>query len=234
MTIISRMIGWGLGQLIRLIQVSRRGRPVHPAGLSLVGSLKRLAVTTEQSGIAWLDEPGTSEVHARLSRGLGLPEVLPDIVGLALRVVDQGGSCDVLLASTGCSRLGRFLVLFRRRVDRAVLGSLMPYKGPDGPILVAARTPSPSARLPASIEGFRRALGSDAWRLDLYWARPLGAWIPFAVLELRVDPRLAESETRHDPVLNPPRGALTYNWTRNLRERSYRIARRYDVHGQRR
>jgi len=230
----SRLVGYGLSQVIRLVQVFRRGRPVHPTGLSLVGSLDRLAGGAERSGIAWLDEPGTAVVHARLSRGLGLPEVLPDIVGLALRVSDRGGTCDVLLASTGRSRLGRFLVLLRRRVDRAALGTLMPYKGPHGPILLIARTASPTAWLPASMDGFRRALGSDTWRLDLYWARPLGAWVRFAILELRLDLRLPENGTRHDPVLNPPRGALTYDWTRNLRERSYRLARRYDVHGQRR
>jgi len=230
----SRMIGFGFSWIIRLLQVFRRGRPVHPYGVSLVGRLERLADGAERSGIAWVDEAGTALVHARLSRGLGLPEVMPDIVGLALRAVDQGGTCDVLLASTGRSQLGRFLVQLRRRVDRAALGSLMPYKGPDGPILLAARTCSPAIRLPASIEGFRRALGSDTWRLDLYWARPRGPWVRFAILDLRLDPRFLETGSRHDPVLNPPRGALTYDWTRNLRERSYRLARRHEVHGQRR
>jgi hypothetical protein len=224
----SRLVGRGLSEVIRLVQWFRPGRPVHPHGISLIGDLTRLG-TGASSGIAWLDQPGSGEVTARLSRGLGLPEPLPDIIGLALRVTDEEGICDVLLASTGLSRPGRFLVLLRRRVDKATLGSLMPYKGSRGPVLLAARTLPPAVRLPASLEGFRRALGDEAWCLGLYWARPWGPWVRFGTLELRLDPERVDSAVRHDPMLNAPRGALTYDWSRNLRERSYRLARRLKV-----
>jgi hypothetical protein len=231
----SRLVGRGLSEVIRLVQWFRPGRPVHPHGISLIGGLTRLgAGSGSGSGIAWLDQPGAGEVTARLSRGLGLPELLPDIIGLALRVADEEGLSDVLLASTGLSRPSRFLVLLRRRVDKATLGSLMPYKGSRGPVLLAARTVAPPVRLPASIEGFRRALGNEAWRLGLYWARPWGPWIRFGTLELRLDPQKVDSADRHDPMLNAPRGALTYDWARNLRERSYRLARRLKVRDRRR
>lgn len=229
----SRLVGYGFSRVIRLIQFFRRGRPVHPAGLSLVGELERPG-SGERSGIAWLDEPGKGTVRARLSRGLGLPESLPDIVGLALRVVDNEGSCDVLLATTGLSRPGRFLVLFRRRIDKAAFGSLMPYRGPLGPVLLAAKPLAPAVALPASMTRFRRAIGGETWRLGLYWARPLGPWVRFGTLELRIDPDRLDSDIRYDPMLNAPRGALTYDWSRNLRERSYRLARRLKVDGRRR
>jgi len=229
----SRVVGYGLSQVIRLIQVFRRGRPVHPTGLSLVGRVERLG-GRERSGIAWIDEPGEGAVLARLSRGLGLPEPLPDIVGLALRVTDGEASCDVLLATTGASRPGRFMVLLRRRIDKGTFGTMMPYRGPLGPVLLAARTLAPAVALPASIDGFQRTIGHETWRLRLYWARPLGPWVPFATLDLRRDPGRPDNDIRYDPMQNAPRGALTYDWSRNLRERSYRLARRLTVDGRRR
>jgi hypothetical protein len=230
----SRLIGYGLAEVIRLVQVFRRGRPVHPSGVALVGHLQRIPAAGERSGIAWLDEPGIGVVRARYSRGLGLPESWPDILGLALRVEEQGAPCDVLLASTGVSTLGRFLVFFRRRVDRAALGSMMPYKGSRGPIVLSARTLLSPVPLPGSLPAFRQALDGGLWRLGLYWARPSGHWFQFGILELQLDPDRPEHANRHDPVLNAPPGARTYDWTRNLRERSYRLARRFDADGRHR
>jgi hypothetical protein len=227
----SRAVGVGLSGVIRLLQVFRRGKPVHPAGVSLKGTLQRVPAAGEVAGVQWLDEPGEAAVHARLSRGLGLPDILPDIVGLALRVEDGEGSCDVLLASTGRSRPGRFMVLLRRRVDRATLGSMMPYRGAHGPILLAARTLAPAGPLPASLPHFRRALEGRTWRLGLYWSRPLSPWFRFGTIELGIDPDQPDTPMRFDPVLSPPRGARTYDWTRNLRERSYRLARRLKIKG---
>jgi hypothetical protein len=249
----SRLIGDAFAGIIRLLQCIRPARPVHPAGLSLTGSLARHGAgpgANERAGVAWLDEPGESRVEARLSRGLGLPAWLPDIVGLALRVpacevAPQDASeartaaraqpaSDILLASTGWSRPGRFLVLLRRRVDQATLGTLMPYRTPSGPVLLAARPIPAATRLPASIDGFRRALNGGTWRLGLYWARASGPWVRFGTLDLRLDPGRMDSGVRHDPVLNPPPGLLTYEWTRNLRERSYRLARRRRIDDRRR
>ncbi len=194
----------------------------------MIGILARDPPPQALSGIAWIDEPGEDPVVARVSRGLGLPPALPDIVGLALRVKQQSGSFDILLASTGSSRLGRFLVTLHRQASKSMLGSLMPYKGSLGPILLAARTVAPLT-LPARLDRLQEALTGETWRLALFWARPSGPWIRFGSLDLRLDLEEGDTAIRFDPVENPPRGAQTYQWAGNLRRRAYRLARRRPV-----
>ncbi|HXD29102.1 MAG TPA: hypothetical protein VN621_10155, partial [Arthrobacter sp.] len=100
--------------------------------MALIGTLERHGLDST-SGISWVDSAGINRVTARLSRSLGLPDAWPDILGLALRSRDGDDQADVLLASTGASRTGRFLLMMRRRATSAVFTSLMPYKGATGP-----------------------------------------------------------------------------------------------------
>ncbi|WP_049822464.1 hypothetical protein, partial [Arthrobacter sp. H41] len=132
---------------------------------------------------------------------------------------------DVLLSSTGWSRLGRFVLSPRLRADRAPLTTIIPYRGAEGPVLIGARTLGPGA-LPASLRGFERQLGRGTWTLGLYYAQPRGPWHQFGILSLRLDPLGEEADLRFDPVLNPLPGADTYGWAKRLREPSYAMARR--------
>jgi hypothetical protein len=200
----------------------RPDRPIHPAGIRLAGTLEKQA---SASGAAWVDTAGTHPVTARLSRSLGLPGRCPDVLGLALRFTENGTPADVLLASTGSSRAGRFALTMRRDAAAGVFSSLMPYKTASGPLLLAARTVSAPGRLRAEPRTFRSDLGQDAWTLGLYHARPRGQWIRFGTLTLRASDASDTSE-RFDPVLNTFPGAGTYEWTARLREPSYAAARR--------
>lgn len=203
----------------------RRGpRPIHTTGLLLTGRIRWHALGGAHAGIAWIDErpSGDSTVSARLSRGAALPALLPDVIGLAVRVGDDG---DLLLSSTGIGVPGRFLIIPRWTPARATLSTLMPYRGADGPVLIAAR--SKRRVLPARMEEIRAAFAAEAWVLDLMFASPTGRWHRFAELELAPSPGPIDAATpRFDPVLHPPRGAGTYSWTRALREPAYSTARR--------
>jgi hypothetical protein len=164
-------------------------------------------------------------VAARLSRSLGLPGRCPDILGLALRFANDGTFSDVLLASTGASRAGRFALTLRRNAAAGVFSSLMPYKTASGPLLLAARTVSAPGQLRAEPRSFRSDLGQNAWILGLYHARPLGHWVRFGTLTLGTS-GAHDTPDRFDPVLNTLPGAGTYDWTAQLREPSYTAARR--------
>jgi hypothetical protein len=206
------------------MKLVRPSRPIHPHGLRLSGSLQRTG-TAPASGIPWLDATGRTPVEARLSRSAGLPGPLPDVVGLALKIPSDGSFSDVLLASTGSSPVGRFVLVPRRNVARTVLSTMMPYKGTSGPVLLAARTTAPSGRLPAPLAAFRRKLAGDPWTLQLLHARPLGPWIPFGTLSLTVDADQDQEDLRFDPVLHPLPTAQTYGWAAALRRGSYAVAR---------
>jgi len=222
----STLAGGGLQQVIRALKTVRPVRPVHPHGVALAGSLERLPAQGPDSGIAWLDTPGTDRVQARLSRAAGLPPALPDVLGLALRVPAGSGWSDLLLASTGLSRPGRFVLLPHQDLSSAALTTMMPYRGSRGPVLLAARTVEPAGGLPSAPKAFRRALAGRSWTLALYYGRPWGKWQRFGTLRLGLDPLQPEPGIRFDPVLHPLPGAGTYEWTRRLREPGYAQARR--------
>ena len=214
--------GQAFAALFRLLKVARPDRPIHPEGLGLTGTLTRTGNPAGPSGIDWLDSSGTDQVVARFSRSLGLPQVLPDILGLALRVTPSGaaapgsGPADVLFASTGWGLAGRFLLMPRLDVAGAAMTTLMPYRSRSGPVLLGLRTRS----LPPG------SLSSGEWVLGLHWAKPVGRWRECGELRLQTGATPGDIPLRFDPLENQPPGAGTYGWTRRLRKPSYRAARR--------
>jgi hypothetical protein len=210
-------------------------KPLHPRGSLLPGSVERSGLTGDPVGVAWIDEPGHDDVTVRVSRSLGLPERLPDIHGLAVRIPlgasDTDGHADLLFSTTGRGRLTRFLLA--PSVDRAghAYTTLMPYRTAAGPLLLAA--------LPA---------GRSGLALDLACASPQGGWRRFGHLSIDVPPgsfdevdhgtaagtvdaRRLESigpdpTVSFDPILNQLPGLTPYPWVASLREGAYAAARR--------
>lgn len=186
-------------------------KPLHPTGDVVTGSLVRSG-RAPRSGVRWLDAAGTDEVLVRVSRAVGLPEALPDIHGIALRVPVHGGHGDLLLASTGLGRATRFLLLPSRDLGKRPLTTLLPYRGPDGPLFLGCR---PAGDGPD---------GQPPSRYDLLWSNRLGDWVEFARLELAAttgpDPTIS-----FDPIANPLPGLPPYGWVRRLRQPAYRAAR---------
>lgn len=225
--------GQAFAGLFRLLKIARPDRPIHPQGVGLTGELTRTGNPDGPSGLDWLDTPGTDSVQARLSRSVGLPAKLPDILGLALRITpadggarrrpasedgtsrwSEGGKADVLFASTWWQLPGRFLLQPKLDVATATLSTMMPYRGRNGPVLLGLRTKS----LPGG------SVTSGQWSLGLYWAKPAGPWRQCGELHLTAAPHAADTSLRFNPLKNQPPGAQAYAWTRRLRERSYQTA----------
>jgi len=190
----------------RAVASLRRARkPLHPHGDVLSGSIYRRGSQTE-TGVPWLDRQGEDAVVVRLSRAIGLPGRLPDIHGLAVRVHSDHGDGDILLASTGWSRLGRFVLTASHRPDDRPLTTLLPYRTPIGPVLLGAR-----AHRTRSYE--------------LFWARHDGPWHPFGelVLSMRAGD---DQDISFDPVRAQLPGLQQYPFVARLREPAYSRARR--------
>lgn len=227
------LAGGVLAGIFDALRALRRPRPIHPSGVALTGSLRWLT-DRAPSGIDFVDHPHTSElpVTARVSRSIGVPSPLPDVVGLALRFEATGGPADLLLASTGFGVPSRFLLAVHRSPSRARLTTLMPLRTPNGPLLFAARTLEPE-NLPTDIGALASRLTSTSWRLKLYHATPVGLWHPFAVIELWHEPDSLDTVNRYDPVRHPLPGTSTYRWERRLREPSYLRVQRHTEKGTR-
>lgn len=198
--------GAALAGATRAIAAARpAAKPLHPHGDVAVGRLRRTGGHLP-TGVAWLDEPGTDDVLVRRSRAVGLPASLPDVHGLAIRVpLTGGGHGDLLLASTGLGRVSRFLLTASRRPEGRPMTTLLPYRTPTGPLLIAA-------------------VAETADRFELAYAPPAGAWRRFAELVV-TDEVQQDALVSFDPVTNVVPGLGSYEWVRRLREPSYGTAR---------
>jgi hypothetical protein len=204
-------VGRALGGVFYLVGAlrTRRRKALHPSGGVRSGMVLRQGCGA-RTGVAWIDKPGSDRVLLRLSRATGLPKVLPDILGLAMRVPREGGGHgDLLLATTGIGAVSRFLVRPTRRPGRPY-GSLMPYRTPTGPLLLAAFP-----------------LAEDGTRFELACSRLRGPWARFGVLEVGLDWGDApDAPLSFDPVLNEVRGLHSYSWAAQLRRFAYAASRR--------
>ncbi len=228
---LSALLGSALRVPFVLLKQVRPQRPIHSEGAGLEGVLTRTGGGS--SGIRWIDEAGEDPVRARFSRSAGFPHGWPDILGLALRcpVPPSGqidgrsdGRADLLLATAGGGRLSRFVPTLHRYVPESPFTSFMPYRGLNGPVLLAAHPQPRSEPLPARPDRFRASVAAEPWRLSLSWATLLGPWRRFATVELSPGTPFGDDE-RFDPLLNVPTGAENYDWTYRLREPSYSLAR---------
>lgn len=187
-------------------------KPLHPAGTLLPAVIQRFGLPeTDRLGVPWLDDAGTSRAVVRFSRATGLPAALPDVHGLAVRIVDPGvPDADLLLATTGLGRWTRYVLRPSRSAEDVTYSTLLPYRTPTGPVALAA---TPDAH--------------DPDRLFLAVARPRGPWS--VVGDLRVDGSnpvgSGDESISFDPVLRQLAGLSYDEWVVRLREGAYRAAR---------
>lgn len=201
-------VGSVLGDVFGTVAKIRHGKPLHPRGIVYDAVLRRTG-SPEPWDAEWLDTPGEDHGLVRLSRSVGLPRPLPDVLGLALTFSGPNGERhDLLLATTGLQPGARFALLPRRDPFAAPYGSLFPYRTPRGLVLLAA--------VPTSRTEFR-----------LLAAAPAGRWRQFATLELtgRTGPE-PDQPIRFDPVLHLLPGLTWPSALARMREPAYAAARR--------
>ncbi|MEE6296005.1 hypothetical protein [Georgenia wangjunii] len=210
-----------VGQVLGAVGALRRAKPLHPRGTVHAATLERAGLardgagSSRRGGVPLTDEAGRDEGHVRISRAMGLPEPLPDILGAAVRLPGRDGTVDLLFATTGVGILTRY-VLLPRRDAHTPMTTLMPLRTPSGPLqlrLTPVPSPTPSAtrawEMSASSPGSRR-------------------WEPFARLVASTDPVGPDSDPplRFDPVGNIPAGTSQYPWIARVRDPAYVLARR--------
>jgi hypothetical protein len=173
------------GALSRL----RGKRFLHPDGVGFQGTLMPLGSEFDATAL------GTESVAiARLSRAIGLPEALPDLLGLAFRIPDAFGPGlhqDFLMTSCGSTPLGRHLFLPARGFLDRPYTTLLPYRL-HGEQIVLEADASGGERPRLSLRDLRRAPAATL-EYDVIVRRPGGASRPVARLSL--DGRLDDEET---------------------------------------
>ena len=207
----ARVAGVLLARALAPVAAVRRGRPLHPEGATLRGTLH---LDEHLGGLAPADGfDGPALV--RVSRSAGLPPGLPDVQGVAVRWHVDGAVRDLLLSGAGTGRVGRFVLRPRRSPWGGAFSTLMPFRTARGPVLLAA-VPGPSAA------GDTRS-GDLEVDLVLLAAAPRGPWRRCG--RLVATERDDDADPRFDPVLHAPYG--TYGWAAALRLPAYAAARRH-------
>ncbi len=213
------LAGSALGGVFHVAARIRGGRPLHPKGATYDAVISRHGIGL-RTGADWLDLPGEDWGLVRLSRAAGLPGPLPDVLGMALTFSGDGDErYDVLLATTGSSAPGRFMLVPRRDPWSVRYGSLLPYTA-GGRLAVVAAVP---------VHG--GAAGDETRVFRLEAAGLAGPWRPFGVLELRA--RVAAEPLRFDPRYTPP-GLRWHPALVRLRQPSYAATQDVPVHATRR
>ena len=155
----------------RLASRLRGERAIHARGRTFTGRVDLPGGLG--TGAPLLDEPGSYDALVRVSRSVGLPPSLPDVFGLAVRIVDAhgpGAHTDLLLDSTLPPPLLRRLPFPALHPTRPVYSSLLPYDVAGRRMLLGARVLDG----PPAV----RALDDlpERLHLALLVATPHGAW----------------------------------------------------------
>jgi hypothetical protein len=123
---------------IRLASRVRGERVIHAKGRAFTGELK---VHGAALGVPLLDRSGSHDVLLRFSRSVGLPDRLPDALGLAIRVQDahgEGRHQDLLLTTGASQPIVRHSIVPRRDLLGSTYTSLVPYRFAGASWLLAA------------------------------------------------------------------------------------------------
>lgn len=182
------------GIAFRLASDLRGARIFHPKGVAFEARWTAVdPVLPEESPLN--DSRGHAAI-VRLSRGIGLPPALPDILGVAIKVLDvhgEGRDQDLLLASVGPGPVGRRVLTPAVDFRATTFSSLLPYaveQAGRAPVVAEVHGPGVS-----TLVALRHA-DASALEVQLY----LGSGGHFARVALgsRLDDEVAR-EIRFDP-----------------------------------
>lgn len=157
------------------LSAARRKRIFHPRGVTFAG-----AVTFRDGS----DLPfrGSEPALVRFSRAAGLPQALPDLLGLAVKLPSSGQ--DLLLVTSGENAVSRHLFAPTRGFFRRPYSSVLPYEHEGRTIVFGAR-PDPSLvdATNQEMDDLGSHVAAGRLRFDLTWG-PSGSseMTPFASL----------------------------------------------------
>lgn len=221
-----------------LLAVARRRRSLHPTGTGYRGWLVVGDEDPGRPGVP-LFRPGTTQpALVRFSRGAGLPEPLPDALGVAVKLPDAygpGGDQDLLLTSSADRPLLRRLLFPARSFVRGAFSTALLYDL-DGERVVLLLVPVPADgrrsacgaahRHPGGALAELDAVAEEGLRFELRTAGSFGPSQPLATLTTS-QPLPAEQTQalRFNPWTTGP-GIRPSGWLNLLRDTAYRASQR--------
>lgn len=178
----------------------RRNQVFHPVGEAYSGTVTIAPGNSAMPGLDVLS--GEHEAIVRFSRGAGVPEPMPDVLGIAIKIrppslpVEQ----DLLLASCGQAPVTRNLLVPARSFFRCMYSSVLPYRSGDEQLMFGAKADESLSRETGDFGDLQRAAREETLRFDLMVARLTGTWIGIGELVVGdPQPQQLSQELRFNP-----------------------------------
>jgi hypothetical protein len=219
-----------------LLAAVRSKRSLHPTGAGYRGWL---VIGDDHPGRpeAPLFRPGTAHpALLRFSRGAGLPEPLPDALGVAVKLpgaYGPGNDQDLLLTSSSDRPLLRRLLFPATSFTRGTFSTALPYELGDKRVVLLL-VPAHSGGGQSARAGIRRGRGALAeldaaaggLRFELRTASSFGPSQPVATLTTGQPLSPGQTEAlRFNPWTTGP-GIRPAGWLNLLRDTAYKASQR--------
>lgn len=198
-----------VGLALGAASFARRARIFHPDGAAFQATLE-VRTGAPTVGASTLAGAGRHKAIVRLSRGVGLPSRVPDVLGLALRILDAHGTGrhqDVLLVTSAAPAVGRHSILPSRQFATGFYSSILPYRAGDELVLFGARPVwadgvDLGSASTATFDEVEAELISGRLRFDLLVAGLTAPWTSVGVIDGGRRLSAAEQESLRFNVYN--------------------------------
>jgi hypothetical protein len=220
----------------------RRKRSLHPIGIGYQGRLQVPAQAPVRPGVPLFRPGAAHSALVRFSRGAGLPEPLPDALGVAIKLPDAhgpGADQDLLLTSSSDRPLLRRLLFPARSFLRGAFSTALPYQlGSERVVLLlipihirGGRSSDGAGHRPSGgAIGELRAAAPDGLRFELRTATTFGRSRPLATVTTGAPLTADQTDTlRFNPWTTGP-GIRPSGWLNLLRDAAYRASQRGPEH----
>jgi hypothetical protein len=167
----------GAGALFGSLARITGSRPLHPLGVAFTASLS--VDDAALPGTRLFGRPAAWDARIRFSRGFGLPDPLPEILSVAIKVPDAYGAGrdhDLLLTATGRRPVVRHLfVPGRSHLDR-FYSSVLPFTA-GGEAVFFGAAPRDTAPVPGGdLDELVATAARHALELELLVATATSPW----------------------------------------------------------
>jgi hypothetical protein len=216
----------------------RRKRSLHPTGIGYQGWLRVPKESPPRSGVPLFQAGATHQAILRFSRGAGLPEPLPDALGVAIKLPNAhrpGVDQDLLLTSSTDRPLLRRLLFPARSFVRGEFSTALPYDLGSERVVLLLAPGRAGVRRSADEAGYRpvggalaelRAAAANGLEYELRTARSFGRSQPLATVTVGASLSADQTEAlRFNPWTTGP-GIHPSGWLNLLRDAAYRASQR--------
>jgi hypothetical protein len=216
----------------------RRRRSLHPTGVGYQGWLRVPNEWPPRPGVPLFQVSATHPAILRFSRGAGLPEPLPDALGVTIKLPNAHGpgvDQDLLLTSSTDRPLLRRLLFPARSFVYGAFSTALPYDLGSERVVLLLVPMLTSAGRSTGDAGHRhgggalaelRAVAANGLNFELRTAKSFGRSQPLATVT--VGPPLSPDQTEalhFNPWTTGP-GIHPSGWLNLLRDAAYRASQR--------